>query len=62
MKQEERVYGQRIEPPRLTGWGRLLLLWYVGLPVLLALLLLDIALWAFFALVLDSCYGLLCLI
>jgi len=55
-----KVRGRRIPGPRLTGWGALMILAYLGLPVMGALVLLDVLLYLVFTHVLGRCYGLLC--
>ncbi|PCI63449.1 MAG: hypothetical protein COB37_04955 [Kordiimonadales bacterium] len=58
----ETIMGWRIAPPRLIFWGYITGLKYIALPILAALLLIDVALYFFFGLVLDKCYGILCLL
>ncbi|MEX0298224.1 MAG: hypothetical protein AB3N28_04090 [Kordiimonas sp.] len=53
--------GWRIAPPRLTLGALIVACKYVFLPVLGGLAVLDVALYFFFKEVLDSCYGVLCL-
>jgi hypothetical protein len=55
-----KVRGQMIRGPRLTGWGALMILAYLGLPVMGALVLLDVFLYLVFTHLLGRCYGLLC--
>lgn len=55
-----RVRGRRVPGPRLTLWGALALVRWVGLPLLLVLLALDLVLYLVFTRVLGRCYGLLC--
>ena len=52
--------GHKIPGPRLNGWGVLMILAYLGLPVMGALALLDVLLYLVFTHVLGRCYGLLC--
>ncbi|HRY27340.1 MAG: hypothetical protein H6852_04405 [Geminicoccaceae bacterium] len=54
------VAGHFLPPPRPTRWAVLYALALVGLPLVLALLLLDAALYLVFTRLLDRCYGLLC--
>ncbi|MBL4789536.1 MAG: hypothetical protein JKY60_10965 [Kordiimonadaceae bacterium] len=58
----ETIMGWRIAPPRLVFWGYITGLKYIALPILAALILLDVAFYFFFDLVLDKCYGILCLL
>ncbi|HEX6011873.1 MAG TPA: hypothetical protein VFY87_08755 [Geminicoccaceae bacterium] len=55
-----KVRGRSITGPRLTGWGALMILAYLGLPVMGALVLLDVFLYLVFTHLLGRCYGLLC--
>ena len=51
----------RIAPaPRLTAWGALAIVVYIGLPLVGALALVDMALYVVFTRVLGRCYGLMC--
>ncbi|MEZ5860141.1 MAG: hypothetical protein R3D25_19955 [Geminicoccaceae bacterium] len=54
------VAGHFLPPPRPTRWAVLYALGLVGLPFVLALLLLDAALYLVFTRLLDRCYGLAC--
>ena len=54
------VAGHFLPPPRPTRWAALYALGLVGLPLVLALLLLDAALYLVFTRLLDRCYGLAC--
>ena len=54
--------GWQIAPPKLTFSALWLGMKYILLPFLGAMALLDIALYYFFREVLDSCYGVLCLL
>ena len=54
--------GHTIAPPRLTVWAYVyVVLLFIG-PFLLILALVDLALFFFFQEVLDSCYGVFCLL
>ncbi|MEK0082748.1 hypothetical protein [Benzoatithermus flavus] len=46
--------------PRLTGWGIATIVVHVGLPLVAALLALDLLFYLVFTRVLGRCYGLLC--
>ncbi len=61
-KKIETVMGWRLAPPRLTLHAFLQGLLYVGLPFLVVMLALDAVFYVFFNEVLDSCYGILCLL
>lgn len=54
------VRGHVLRPPRPTRWAVLYVLLYLGLPVVLVLALLDLALWWLFAALLGRCYGIIC--
>ena len=54
------IAGHFLPPPRPTRWAVLYALALVGLPLVLALLLLDAALYLVFTRLLDRCYGLAC--
>lgn len=54
------VAGHFLPPPRPTRWAVLYVLALVGLPLLLALCLLDAALFLVFTRLLDRCYGVAC--
>lgn len=55
------VMGHRMRAPRLTKWAYGYFALYMGLPFLLLMGLIDVALWAIFRFGFDSCYGILCL-
>jgi len=55
-----KIRGQFAPAPRLTGWGALAILLWLGLPLFAALALADLALYLLFAQLLGRCYGLLC--
>jgi hypothetical protein len=54
---EEPVHGQRIAAPRPTWRLIPLLAWRVGVPLILALALLDLAVFAVLHGLFDACYG-----
>ena len=54
------VRGRVAPAPRLTAWGALAIVLYLGLPLVGALALADLALYAVFTRLLGRCYGLLC--
>lgn len=54
------VAGHFLPPPRPTGWAILYALMLIGVPLVLALLLLDGALYLVFTRLLGRCYGLAC--
>lgn len=54
------VGGRRVPGPRLTAWGAVMIVVWLGLPLLGVLALLDLALYLVFTLVLGRCYGLGC--
>lgn len=54
------VMGQRIPVPRVTIEGRLLALLYLGAPLMAALLLFDVVVWALFKLTLGWCVAVWC--
>lgn len=58
----EEVMGWRIAPPRLTSGAIWLALKYIGLPITLGLLALDVIFYLYFQHVLERCYGVLCLL
>ena len=60
-RKTQEVKGHKLPAPRLTGTGLRLILTYLALPFLLVLTLMDVALYFYFKLALDSCYGVLCL-
>lgn len=49
-----------IPGPRLTAWGALMIVVWLGLPLLAVLALADLILYLLFELVLGRCYGLGC--
>ena len=53
---------RRVAPggPRLTAWGALMIVAWLGLPLLAALALLDLVLYLVFTQALGRCYGLAC--
>lgn len=53
--------GHAIAPPRLTRYGWLAMLWYLGAPVMALLLALDLVLYLLFTYGFGLCYGLWCL-
>lgn len=55
-----RQHRRSIPGPRLTGWGALMILVWLGLPLLAALALGDLFLYLLFTLALGRCYGLGC--
>ncbi|WP_417317635.1 hypothetical protein [Emcibacter sp.] len=54
------VMGHEIDRPRLTKWGYQSLIYYVGIPSVLLLMLLDVVLYFLFRYAFDSCYGIFC--
>ena len=56
----ETVKGHTLPAPRVTRAGYWAMVLYGALPALGALLLIDLALWAYFRFALDRCYGLWC--
>ena len=56
------VMGWEIAPPRLTQWAYVYGIIFLAAPFLLLMLALDVAFYFFFREVLDSCYGILCLL
>ena len=56
------VKGWYLPPPRLTLAGVWLAVCYIGLPFLLAMLLLDVVGYLISDRLLGQCYGLLCLL
>ncbi len=59
-RQVETVMGWRIPAPRVTLEGRLLALARLGLPVIGALLLFDVLVWAIFEAVFGWCVAVWC--
>jgi len=60
-KKPVRVHGHIIPARRFTGWALAFALLYVGLPVTLLMLLLDLLGWAVTVKLLGaSCYGIGC--
>ena len=55
-----KVRGREVPGPRLTAWGALMIVVWLGLPLLAALALLDVLLYLVFARLLGRCYGLAC--
>jgi hypothetical protein len=55
-----RIRGYHAPGPRLTRWGALAIVLYLGLPLLAVLALADLALYLVFTGLLGRCYGLLC--
>lgn len=55
-----KIRGHLVPAPRLTGWGVLAILAYLGLPLLATLTLADLLLYLAFTRLLGRCYGLLC--
>lgn len=55
-----KIRGRSAPAPRLTLWGVLAILGYLGLPLLAALALADLLLYLAFTRLLGRCYGLLC--
>ncbi|MAU41685.1 MAG: hypothetical protein CMF31_08680 [Kordiimonas sp.] len=60
-KRTSSIYKQQIEKPRLTPWGRFYIFLFMGLPILMALILIDLLLYALFKYGFNSCYGISCL-
>lgn len=56
------VKGLTLPAPHLTKGGIWLIVRHLGLPIMSALLALDIALFFVFKYVFNSCYGILCLL
>lgn len=55
-----KVRGRAVPGPRLTSWGALMIVVWLGLPLLAVLALADLLLYLVFALALGRCYGLGC--
>jgi hypothetical protein len=55
-----KVRSQEVPGPRLTAWGALMIVVWLGLPLLAVLALLDALLYLVFAQLLGRCYGLGC--
>ena len=55
-----KIRGQLVPAPRLTPWGALAILAWLGLPLLAVLALADLLLYLAFTRLLGRCYGLLC--
>jgi hypothetical protein len=55
-----RIRGCHAPAPRLTAWGALTIVRYLGLPLLAALAAADLLLYLAFTRLLGRCYGLLC--
>lgn len=62
MAAAQRVRGQAIPSPRLTGWGVACIVLYLGAPLLVGLVVLDGLLYLLFTRVLGRCYGIFCLL
>lgn len=60
-RKTQTIMGHTLPSPRVTRTGFRLMLLQVAAPLLIILLLMDVALYLFFRFVLDSCYGVLCL-
>jgi hypothetical protein len=54
------IRGRSVPGPRLTAWGALMCVAWLGLPLLAVTVLLDTILYLVFTLVLGRCYGLTC--
>jgi hypothetical protein len=55
-----KIRGCHAPAPRLTIWGAVAIIRFLGLPLLVVLGLADLALYVVFTLLLGRCYGLLC--
>ena len=55
-----KIRGRVAPAPRLTRWGALAILLWLGLPLLAALALADVAFYLLFTRLLGRCYGLQC--
>lgn len=55
-----KVRGREAPGPRLTGWGALAIVVWLGLPLLAAMALLDLLLYLLFTQLLGRCYGVGC--
>ena len=55
-----KIRGHIVPAPRLTRWGVLAILAYLGLPLLAVLALVDLLFYLAFTRLLGRCYGLLC--
>jgi hypothetical protein len=54
------VMGHTIPAPRMTMWGMVAILRYVGLPIMLMLWLMDVLGYVIFTHLLGKCYGIAC--
>lgn len=59
-RMSHKIRGHSAPAPRLTGWGVLAILAWLGLPMLAALVAADLGLYLLFTRLLGRCYGLLC--
>ena len=59
-KDPKAVMGYRLPASRLTGWGYWYLLRYLGLPILLVSLLLDLVAYGLIRLSGGQCWALFC--
>lgn len=59
-RRPERIHGLIIPAPRFTRHALVYFLKYLAAPVLLLLLLLDVALYVLFREAFDACYGVMC--
>jgi hypothetical protein len=59
-KKTESIHGYNLPAPRITAIGWRLLAYYVGLPVLVALMLLDTLAYLILDQWLGRCYGVSC--
>lgn len=55
-----RARSRSVPGPRLTAWGALMIVVWLGLPLLAVMVLLDMVLYLVFTLLLGRCYGLMC--
>jgi hypothetical protein len=62
LHQSPTVSGVSLPRRRFTGWAALYFLVYFVLPVLGLALILDVIFYLIFTDLLDSCYGVLCLL
>ena len=60
MPRRQHVGARDVPSPRLTTWGALMILLWLGLPLLAAACLLDAALYLVFTRLLGRCYGIFC--
>jgi hypothetical protein len=54
------LHGLSLPSPRLTWWGALAIVIWLGLPLLAVLALLDAFLYVVFTHLLGGCYGIFC--